>query len=502
MLKIFERIGGWWMDQFGIGNRLQHNITVPSPPEKLQKDNSKTSAPIPPGRVSVSNDTSDLLSVLRGETELVSPSFRTDLIPLIRDLYKVNPDVGIAIQDMFKLGNTKHVITFPYNTPEESKKMRKHLKEVSKNWTNYTAGVFGIVNKMFVQMMVGGAISIEAVPKPDLSGIATIVFVKPEDIVFRRTKEGVYEPYQINKMWNGIRDRYIKLNLNTYLYLAMYNDTDEPYGIPPFLAALDSLKTQADMKVNIKHIMELLGMMGFLEAKMQKPEMMSNENIKQYEARLERLLRQLKINTQEGLKDGTVAGFIDDHEFNMNSTTKDMGNIDKPWNMNQQSVANGLGVSGSLIGVSSDNKTEGGTSIMFSKLISQLSNLQEFGVYALEFIYSLELQLAGLPNKGCKVQFHPSTVNDEVKIQQGKEYKIRNLTALYKSGIIGQDDFAFEMGYDEPDQKEPRVPVEELDGGDGGSKKKREDDKDTSDRKGRDKSKPTPKRKDGDTKER
>lgn len=71
------------------------------------------------------------------------------------------------------------------------------------------------------------------------------------------------------------------------------------------------------------------------------------------------------------MKDGIVTGYIDDHEFKLNSTTKELGNIEKPWNMNQQSVANGLGVNGNLIGVSSTTG-EGATGIMLSKLISQL----------------------------------------------------------------------------------------------------------------------------------
>lgn len=497
---VLQSIGNWWLNLIGV-RRDDSNAYKDKP---KSDPNPRTTAPIPPGRVSVSNDTTDMLSVLKGEADFVTPSFRTEIIPLIRSLYKVNPDVGIAVQDMFKLGNTKHFIEFPHNTPEEALKMRKHLRDVSKTWSNYTAGIFGLVNKMFVQMLVSGAMSMEAVPKKDLSGIESIIFIKPEDIVFQRDQNGKYRPYQLNKTWNhGKSERLIELNLNTYIYLSMFNDTDEPYGIPTFMAALDSLKTQSDMKINTKHIMELVGMMGFLEAKMAKPDILPNENPKAYEARLNRMLRELKVNTREGLKDGTVAGFIDDHEFKLNSTTKDMGNLDKPWNMNQQSVANGLGISGSLIGVSNDNKTEGGTSIMFSKMISQLANLQEFAVYALEFIYSLELRLAGLPNKGCKVRFFTSTINDEVKIQQGKEYKIRNLNSLYAAGIISQDQYAFEMGYEKPNEKEPRVPLNELEDGDDGAKKqKREADKDKSDRSQRDKSKTVPKRKDGDTKER
>lgn len=127
---------------------------------------------------------------------MVTPSFRREVIPLIRKLYKVNPDVGIALQDMFKLTNTGHIITFPNNTDEEAEKMRDHLKDVSKNWSRYTSGMDGLVNKMLVQLMVGGAISIEAVPNEDLDGLSTILFLKPENIYFHQTNNGVYEPYQ------------------------------------------------------------------------------------------------------------------------------------------------------------------------------------------------------------------------------------------------------------------------------------------------------------------
>ena len=58
---------------------------------------------------------------------MVDPSFRVEVIPLIRDLYKVNPDMGIALQDMFKLANTGHTVTFPNNSDAEADKMRKEI---------------------------------------------------------------------------------------------------------------------------------------------------------------------------------------------------------------------------------------------------------------------------------------------------------------------------------------------------------------------------------------
>ena len=472
---------------------------------EIRDDSPKVGA-ISPGRVSEPDTQgSGLVLSLRDFTNLVESSFRRDVIPLIRDLYKINPDVSIALQDMFKLANTGHTISFPKNTPEEATKMREHLMVASKSWTKYTAGIDGLVNKFTVQCLTSGAISIEAVPNNNLNGISTVLFINPEQIYFRRLNDGVYHPYQKNP--NQVlskKPEFIKLNNETYKYLGMYNDTDEPYGVPPFMAALDSLKGQHDMRINFKHIMELVGMVGFLEAKMEKPTINPSESRDAYARRLERILRKLKMNLREGLKDNIVVGFKDDHEFKLNSTTKEIGNIEKPWAMNQQSVANGLGVNGSLIGVQ-NNLTEGGTGILLSKMISQLRNIQMLLKYALEFLYTLELRLAGYNNKGVVVTFGTSTISDELKVQQGIEYKIRNLVSLYNQGIISQEEFAWSMGYEKPDQKEPRQ-MEEPEGvsssQDSAKKQKREADKDTSDRKTRDKNKTVPKRADQDSRPR
>lgn len=460
---------------------------------------------ISPGRVSVPEDSS-FISSLKGLTYMVSPSFRVEIIPFIRDLYKVNPDVGIALQDMFKLTNTGHNITFPNNTDEEASKMRKHLSEATQKWSRYSAGIDGLVNKMIVQLLVSGAISVEGVPNDHLDGLETILFLKPENIVFKRENNGVYQPYQKNVSFNTRKDDYIKLNTETYTYAGMFNDTDEPYGIPPFMPSLDSLKTQSDMKINMKHIMEIAGMVGFLEAKMAKPERLASESVQAYSKRLNNELLALKRNLRDGMKDGIVTGYLDDHEFKLNSTTKEMGNIEKPWNMNQQSVANGLGVNGSIIGIPGNN-TEGGAGIMLSKMISQLKNIQMIVSYVLVRLYSLELRLAGFNNKGIKIDWATSTVSDEVKIQQGRQYKIQNLDLLYKAGIIGQDQYAWEMGYDSPDQDEPRVSLEDqfsknTDPQEGTKKKQRQDDKNQSARRSRDKNNPTPSRGDQNTKSR
>ncbi len=484
---------------------LKFSVTRGEPqPIQQERERRKPSVTgIDPGRVSAPDNTSTgMLYTLKDFTQMVNPSFRVEVIQLIRDLYKVNPDMGKGMTDMMELTNTGHQVQFPNNSDQEAMAMNDHLNKVTKKWSNYTAGIDGLVNKMIAQIFIGGAISVEGVPNEDLTGLSTIVFVKPDTIVFKREHNGVYQPYQHsvgNYLSKGQHNDYIKLNTQTYKYVGLVNDTDEPYGIPPFMPALDSLKTQADMKVNIKHIMENAGILGFMEALMEKPVQTANENVNMYERRLDRELKKLKIRLREGMKDGLVVGYKDDHEFKMNSTTKDMSNIDKPWTMNQQSVANGLGINSSLIGVNTSTTTEGGAGINLSKLISQLKVIQMLLSHTLEFLYSLELRLAGFNNKGIKIVWYPATVSDDVKIQQAKQYKVQNLNALYRDGIISLLQYAQEMGYDQPDQDEPRVDIsEQVNGKDklATDDDKRQSDKSKSDRRVRDKNNPNPKRKD------
>lgn len=467
------------------------------------KENKKVTG-IDPGRVSVPDDgVSGLTYSLKDFNCMVDPSFRVEVIQLLRNLYKVNPDVSKALQDMYQLTNTGHRIQFPNNSTKEAESMVDHLKKSIKKWSNYTGGIDGLVNKMIVQLLIGGAISVEGVPNKDLDGLSTIVFIKPDNILFKRENDGVYIPYQKSYANLAIgKDTYIKLNTLTYKYVGMYNDTDEPYGIPPFMAALDSLKGQSDMRINFKHIMENAGLLGFMEVLMEKPMQRATESTNSYIARLDRELFKLKRRLREGMKDGLVVGYKDDHEFKLNSTTQDMGNLNIPWNMNQQSVANGLGVNSALIGIN-DTNTEGGAGINLSKLISQLKVIQSLVGNVLEFLYSLELTLAGFNHKGIKITWNPATVSDDIKIQQALQYKVQNLNALYRDGIISMLQYAQEMGYDSPDEEEPRVPIEDQNNGKRAiDDDKRQEDKSKSNRRERDKTKSQPKRKDQNPKER
>lgn len=441
-------------------------------------------------RPTISSSYSDM----RGKTTFVNMEFISDYIPIIRKLSWINQDVGLAINDMVQLTNTGHRIKFdPGVSGEQQEEMRRHLEARQKEWGDGIDGMNGLVNKMIAQIWISGALSNEWVPATDLSKISNLALVNPETIRFSWNKKKLrFNPYQKQNYETGERvmEKLVKLNENTYKYFALNGDTEIPYGIPPFLTAMNALSTQGDMDQNIRFIMKQIGLLGFFEALMAKPHQEDGESEEQYAARLIKMLDEAKDNLLSGIGEGIVVGYKEDHEFNFNSTTKNLNGVADIYAQNERLVANGLKVAPEFLGIGSGG-AETGINIIFTKMLSQLQNVQKIVAANLKYGYSLELKLAGFNFKHLQVEFNPSTITDELKFQQGMEYKIRNVFNKYQMGVIGQQTAAFELGYDKPDQKEPRGPISGA-----STQDKDKDTKNDSAKKQRDKDKPQPKRKD------
>ena len=149
-----------------------------APPKKIPRNNAKTkdvdskkkNVTLPAGRISVpSTGNKDYTyDRIKGELNIVKPDFLFDSIPVIRKLYKVNEDLGLALFDLIQLTNTGHEIKFNQDVkPELADKMRAHLKNVSNNWHTGSAGIDGLVNKWIAQTYISGALSIEWVINKD-----------------------------------------------------------------------------------------------------------------------------------------------------------------------------------------------------------------------------------------------------------------------------------------------------------------------------------------------
>jgi len=442
--------------------------TPPTKPAKLQPDDSQANKKRKTEPPASANYTSSISKDFTGEIytqidfkDVLQPGFDRQLIPLIRALCKYNPDFSQALYDISQLASTGIVIKFDDTVDAKlAAEMTSYIKEESKSWGDGIAGISGHIGKMISQLMVGGAISNEWIVSKDLKRISNIVYLNPEEVAWVK-ESGRYKPYQLKvgqSYKNFSQEQLNKLNPNTYKYFALNGDEDSPYGIPPYCSALESIGVQRDMTLNIKFIMKYLGMMGYLEALLEKPDQQDNESDDKYKQRLQDLLTQTKTRVMEGMKEGVNVGFKDDHEFKFQGTQKSVGNIDQIWQLNELQISSGLKYDAAFLG-RSYNTTETSITILFTKMLSQITTIQDTVAHNLEYGFKLALLLAGYKFKTLEVKFNKSTVTDTLKYQQAEEIKIRNNSKLYADGIISIDKYARAIGEDSADQREPRVPL-------------------------------------------
>lgn len=473
------------MDIFGFkitrGGRLPKNIT----------------GDLPSGRTNLPDDLTSFDS-LKSSLKQVKPAFYWAMIPEIRKLFVISSPLSSAVTTLVQLSNTGFQIKFSNSLkPTERLEMSNHLREVSRKWGFGTAGIHGIIDKLLYQLLLGGANSVEWVIKNDLSGVNYLSLINPETIRPVYNKRTLrYEYYQEVKSLSslpGNLPNMVKLNDKTFRYFALMSAEENPVGIPPFLAALPDLTSHKNMLNNINFIVEQVGLMGFLELLMDKPPQADGESDKAYRTRLTNFLTEAKSSVNEGLKDGVIAGYKGDHEFNFNSITKDLGSLPAVFNLISKNVSQGLKTPSVFL--EGDTKTETQISIVFTKLIAQLTDIQNIVAHILEDGFVMELLLAGYNPKGIKVSFDPSTITDSYKKAQTDEIKQRTNHALYADGILELDDYAIDMGYDQASQKKPRLPINQVNQATADQKQKenRSDKNNKSDKNVRDNKKDQPK---------
>lgn len=439
-------------------------------PQKVIEDSVKKKDPVIPPRSRVSEPSGKeqtLLGLLQEELKEITPEFTFEVIPQIRKLTKENPDFGQAIKNVINLGNTGHKIKFDKSvSPDQVDLMRKHLKNKSKKWAKLqgAAGMDGLVNRMIYQVMVGGSLVLEKVFANDFKqGIAQIPLIRVEKVRWvLDSKKGVYLPYEIINLAEqvGNRDQFLngnlkKLNYNTLIYYGLYSDSEIPYGIPPYMPALPATIIQGKMIDNIDFIVEQMGLIGFLQLLLDKEAKRADENVEQYKARMNSILIDAANRVKKGLRDGINVGFKDDAEFQFHSATKSVSGVTDLFKENELQLLSGLGMDGSLMG-RDYGSSESQITVVFMKMVSEFKNIQLLIKEALEEIYRDELIATGFKFDYLSVEFNKSTLQDEVKWQQGQQYKIANVQEKYLSGWISQETAADEMDYENPDQPEPR----------------------------------------------
>ena len=408
-----------------------------------------------------------LYSILSDYIQVTPEDYPVEFVKIIKHLTIYNEDFSYALDNIVQLANTK--TTEKFNTDikdKEAQELSNYLDEVKDDWYKGGGGINSLRADLLAQCVTYGAMALERVPTKRLDGIFKVILVDPSTIVFKYDKD-TYEwlPYQKITHVSKQGSQYKPLNRETFKYYALRRSGEKPYGIPPFLSALDSVTIEKDMVNNIRSIVRNLGVLGFLEVLINTPQKKVVNGVQETDKEFTTRVKSIQATTTEqvkkGMLNGFVVGFKDQHEFNMNSATS--GNVQgaaQLMQINTERKAAGLKQSPFMLG-RNFSTTESLGIVILTVMASSVGTYQQL----LDTCQSDIYQFALLLNKNKKYRVvvisEKPLITDQVKDGQAFSIKIDNQDKLYRQGIISQTQRAKALGFDKPDVEEPRVEVKE-----------------------------------------
>lgn len=408
------------------------------------------------GRVSEPTGYVGLYSGLRMMADQVSPNFDIELLKVCNWLAIHNNDVSYAVDNIVQLGSTPHTIIFDDDvSDEEAKEMANYLTSACDSL--YRGGVNSLKNDLLVQAYVTGSFSVEAIPAKNLKRIDRVVLVPPSTIRFKyNPKTYDYDPYQTisnSIVGNNVGlDNLIKLNPTTYKYYSLRTMDGNPTAIPPLIAALDMIQVEAAMLENMQHIIRKIGLFGFLTVMLKAPMRKQGQDEAAYYAASKQYLNMVRPDIEKGFAEGVVLGFEGAHKFEVEGNNTNIDGFHQIMELVTTMKMSGMKQDPLMLG-RNFNVAETMARVILVKLTSQIANYQQLLGSILADLFRLMLVMAGRQVKPFVVELQRSVLSDALKDEQAYKQKIENRKTLRDTGVISQQAYALEVGYDNPHAK-------------------------------------------------
>lgn len=347
---------------------------------------------LPKNRVSEDENASGYAGSAKSifSNKTIDPKYPRHLIPMIEMATVFNPRISQAVESFVTLGNTGHTLTV--EGPEKDKALTELIRLAESINTDQ------LVNQLILQILVGGAISIEMVINETITGIKAIERVPIRDIYFKLV-DNEYRPYQ----WpNGIVQP-IELNINTYRYIPIMTIDGSPYGTPPFLSALGPMEVQNDFREQLRNVAKQLGLMGIFDYSVAEPEKKPGETEKEFYDRVINYLDTIADSVSKGLSNGLIVKFKGT-ELTHHETTKGFQGVADIIKQNEKWLMSGAKINPSILG-ESEGSTETWANIAYEQFIQQVGNYQRIIKRSLEDIYRTHLMLGNYKYHQVRVDF-------------------------------------------------------------------------------------------------
>jgi hypothetical protein len=448
---MFERIRNTLRNYLRIENKVQQEATIPRETTNIAS----------------TTKSSEQYWEIFGIEESQIPSDYRGLFELLEWLSVEHQDFSFAITNILDLGNTDFEFRFPSSVPKRYKKQMIEALSLFRDNCYRTNGSVSLGYKPLVRMLlrqlsVHGALSVEGVY--DLKGNGNVVQV-PHDSVYLYNIKGEPTPYQ--QQTKGMT----ALNPNTYKYIPLDTKVKSPYGIPPFVSALEAIGIEQDMIKNFAQIVKKLGLFGFLQVVVTPPQKKPGEDEEAYIKRAQKKLQEAADEAKKTKNDGIVAGFKGMHEFTLEAANINSAGAEAMLRMIDILKISGMKQNANMLNRQMST-TETFGRVLLAILGKQVISFQEQVAVFLESYFKMHLRFKGFDPKyynSLQVWFELPLTGDKVKEEEISLKKAERLVYLRNEGIISQDDVAIGLGFEkafadapvshnEPAQSEPLPP--------------------------------------------
>ena len=386
----------------------------------------------------------------------ISPVINFELLKTLKCLWLYNPDVSQYVANIVNLGNPGHRLAVDARTDAIAEKAVTRLNESAGRLYRHGVGVDGLLNQYLTSIAWSGAISSEDVVNLAGGRVEKVVLVPVEQIRFRyNTELDIYEPFQQSTNFSGRAGRdgrersfgLVRLNPETYRYLALQTVENSPYAKPPATAAVEAIvEGQRPLMENIRYMAQKIGLMGLVSASVIQPPKKAGEVDSEYQTRATEYLKRVKAALDGNFNKGLLVTFRDQKIEHTPVTTGAQGVYDVN-RMSEEQVFSGLAAMPGFHG-RTDATTETFADVVYYLLTAQVANMQRVTTRRQERTYMLDLRLGGIDVDSVHVKFDKAHSRNAKGEAETEEIRQRVVFDKIRNGLITPNEGAQELGYE------------------------------------------------------
>ena len=375
---------------------------------------------------------------------------RRSVISDIEKLVRSHPEFSLSFWNVVTMGTRIKNISFDDKLSEkDAANAKAHLLKVCKRWVADCHSLEDLAAVCFSQLAISGDLLGEFWLKENLSGVKGVRVIDSKTLAFRLSKDDEWRKYQLA---NG---KDIDLEQGYVSYYKLIPFANSPYGLIPFLAALQSSDIDSEMRKSILALISKFGLLGFLQITLAKPLLgdmnvgaWGNSDTVAYESKLKEYLAQHAQIAKKGIKDGVFVGFENDHNFNFQSTAAgNAGGVSDLVETNLAQFFAGLKTNPLFMG-RNFNVAQTMAEVFLEHLSSQIKKYQSSVQGFLSEVCRVELLLAGFKVEEVFIEFDNISAIGAKSEAETEAISINNARTLFADGVISKQEYANRLGYE------------------------------------------------------